>query len=191
MQSVSSRVWTRVAVSISYDDNHYITGTSSRINCIYTYPTPPPQAVWGTKSMSKRSTASLNSDLSFLTSYLNKTKNPIYPNIYPKLGGEQMGSCLSQRHLNPCRLFNAKSSLYIYIYIYIYVCVCVCVCLGNNFSLRHSWLNITDNIGLNIFVSILSNHRVVVLIFGWNWQTNFPYLATVAIDKILKNHNYK
>ena len=23
MQSVSSRIWTRVAVSISYDDNHY------------------------------------------------------------------------------------------------------------------------------------------------------------------------
>ena len=31
MQSVSSRIWTRVAVSISYDDNHYTTGTS--INC--------------------------------------------------------------------------------------------------------------------------------------------------------------
>ena len=29
MQSVSSRIWTRVAVSISYDDNHYPTGTSS------------------------------------------------------------------------------------------------------------------------------------------------------------------
>ena len=28
MQSVSSRVWTRVVVSISYDDNHYTTGTS-------------------------------------------------------------------------------------------------------------------------------------------------------------------
>ena len=27
-QSVSSRIWTRVAVSISYDDNHYTTGTS-------------------------------------------------------------------------------------------------------------------------------------------------------------------
>ena len=25
MQSVSSRIWTRVAVSISYDDNHYTT----------------------------------------------------------------------------------------------------------------------------------------------------------------------
>ena len=26
MQSVSSRIWTRVAVSISYNDNHYTTG---------------------------------------------------------------------------------------------------------------------------------------------------------------------
>ena len=29
MQSVSSRIWTRVAVSISYDDNYYTTGTST------------------------------------------------------------------------------------------------------------------------------------------------------------------
>ena len=28
MQSVSSRIWTRVAVSISYDDKDYTTGTS-------------------------------------------------------------------------------------------------------------------------------------------------------------------
>ena len=28
MQLVSSRIWTRVAVSISYDGNHYTTGTS-------------------------------------------------------------------------------------------------------------------------------------------------------------------
>ena len=27
MQSVLSRIWTRVAVSISYDDNYYSTGT--------------------------------------------------------------------------------------------------------------------------------------------------------------------
>ena len=27
MQSVSSRIWTRVVVSVSYDDNHYTTGT--------------------------------------------------------------------------------------------------------------------------------------------------------------------
>ena len=32
MQSVSSRIWTRVAVSNSYDDDHYTTGTSIK-NC--------------------------------------------------------------------------------------------------------------------------------------------------------------
>ena len=32
MQSVTSRIWTRVAVSISYDDDyHYTTGNSSKI----------------------------------------------------------------------------------------------------------------------------------------------------------------
>ena len=30
MLSVSSRIWTRVAMSICYDDNHYTTGTSTR-----------------------------------------------------------------------------------------------------------------------------------------------------------------
>ena len=29
MQSVSSKIWTCVAVSISYDDNHYTTGIST------------------------------------------------------------------------------------------------------------------------------------------------------------------
>ena len=29
MQSVSSRIWTRVTVTISYDDNHYTTGILS------------------------------------------------------------------------------------------------------------------------------------------------------------------
>ena len=31
MQSVSSRIWTRVAVFISYDDNHYNTGKDTVI----------------------------------------------------------------------------------------------------------------------------------------------------------------
>ena len=30
MKSVSSRIWTRIAVSIPYDDNHYTTGTSTQ-----------------------------------------------------------------------------------------------------------------------------------------------------------------
>ena len=35
MQSVSSRTWTRVAVSISYDDNHYTTCTSIKYAHIF------------------------------------------------------------------------------------------------------------------------------------------------------------
>ena len=35
MQSVSSRIWTRVAVSISYGDNHYTTGTTAVAIDIY------------------------------------------------------------------------------------------------------------------------------------------------------------
>ena len=31
MQLAASRIWTRIAVSISYDDNHYTTGTSNGI----------------------------------------------------------------------------------------------------------------------------------------------------------------
>ena len=37
MQSVSSRIWSRVAVSISIDDNHYTTGTSYIYIYIYIY----------------------------------------------------------------------------------------------------------------------------------------------------------
>ena len=36
MQSVSSRIWTRVAMSNSYDDNHYTTGTSTFSNILIT-----------------------------------------------------------------------------------------------------------------------------------------------------------
>ena len=32
MQSVSVRIWTRVAVSNSYDGNHYTTGTSTKLD---------------------------------------------------------------------------------------------------------------------------------------------------------------
>ena len=37
MQSVSSRIWTRVAVSISCEDNHYTTGTSINLQVIKLY----------------------------------------------------------------------------------------------------------------------------------------------------------
>ena len=39
MQSVSSRIWTRVVVSISYDDNHYTTGTDFTLVIVIQYNT--------------------------------------------------------------------------------------------------------------------------------------------------------
>ena len=41
MQSVLSRIWTRVAVSISYEDNHYSTGTSFSNTSLPLYSDPP------------------------------------------------------------------------------------------------------------------------------------------------------
>ena len=44
MQSVSSRIWTRIAVSISYDDNHYTMGTSGKITVYFQfYPVSLPE----------------------------------------------------------------------------------------------------------------------------------------------------
>ena len=37
MQSAASRIWTRVAVSISYDGNHYTTGTSNIVRTLSCY----------------------------------------------------------------------------------------------------------------------------------------------------------
>ena len=37
MQSAASRIWIRVAVSISYDDNHYMTSASCLYICLYIY----------------------------------------------------------------------------------------------------------------------------------------------------------
>ena len=37
MHSVSSRIWTRVEVSISYDNNHYTTGTSKIVKMLLCY----------------------------------------------------------------------------------------------------------------------------------------------------------
>ena len=48
-QSVSSRIWTRVAVSISYDDNHYTTGTSTKVIPYLRSDTPVPWLTAGSK----------------------------------------------------------------------------------------------------------------------------------------------
>ena len=78
MQSVSSRIWTRVAVSISYDDNYDTTGTS----IIIRYEQDATQG-----QFFKRSTSNLNSDFFFFFFSprlvgLPSLKNPTNPRVY-------------------------------------------------------------------------------------------------------------
>ena len=54
MQSVSSRIWTRVAVSISYDDNHYTTGTFIIYISTTTCLEDPPEAIDNIDEWSER-----------------------------------------------------------------------------------------------------------------------------------------
>ena len=63
MQSVSSRIWTRVAVSISYDDNHYTTGILTMI--YMNLPNLSSRAGCDISSPSKPSLTSLNTEFSF------------------------------------------------------------------------------------------------------------------------------
>ena len=77
-------------------------------------------------------------------------------------------------------LFSKIFSLFIeYIYVYIYICVCVCDCvfLSSISLMRHIWLNIIDILCLHIFILILSNCHMYVVISGWNWLLNSPYLT--------------
>ena len=77
MQPVSSRIWTRVAVFISYDDNHYITGTSNNSMT----DTASPRLSWAV-SISTKEVTTLNKALELEHNHLmlisGKPKYPIY-----------------------------------------------------------------------------------------------------------------
>ena len=65
MQSVSSRIWTRVAVSISYDDNDYTTGTSKYLMNLVS------SLIYSSTSMSLRISLFLNTTVYYDWSLLN------------------------------------------------------------------------------------------------------------------------
>ena len=73
MQSVSSRIWTRVAVFISNDDTHYTTGTSTNtilpVNCILIDTKTPDQSEPGSDS---------NGD-SILKNWIRTTGSDLWP----------------------------------------------------------------------------------------------------------------
>ena len=95
MQSVSSRIWTRVAVSISYDDNHYTTGTSK--SALFT---------------------AVNDRYTFLMSWEHKNGTPVCYKFSSAIKFSfyfSLTGCLTN-----AKKLNVPYYLPIYIYIYIY-----------------------------------------------------------------------
>ena len=95
MQSVSSRIWTRVTVSISYDNNDYTTGTSWDMMIHNLYKT------WGQRWM--------DNFWRIITGYLHylweRKKEIVNKDVW-------FGLVLW--YIDYCRLFSAKSFLYLY-----------------------------------------------------------------------------
>ena len=86
MQSVSSRIWTRVAVSNSYDDNDYTTGSSI---------------------------TGLNSEFSFSkTSCLTKAEEPGLSYYLPIAGGRIIGFIPFPRVLVLCEMQSVSSRIW-------------------------------------------------------------------------------
>ena len=112
MQSVPSRIWTRGAVSIPYDDNHYTTGTSKWFLKLYT--------VW-------RYTQD-----TFFLKVINLTSRNFKIKRFGCTHGQQVVSLFFislQRYSKFIRKLLPKVGSNSCATIYMCVCVCVCVCV--------------------------------------------------------------
>ena len=114
MQSVSSRIWTCVDVSISYDDNHYTTGTSINKNLSgannLCKSGPGSYGNERILRISQRSRITETSSSVFFESYLGHSLGDFYPSA------EKQSVYSSAQSTGHSKYFNSN---YIYIYIYI------------------------------------------------------------------------
>ena len=107
MQSVRSRIWTRVAVSISCDDNHYTTGTS-----IFSQPLRSGE-IWHKVNFCKRSLTGLNSEFFFsLTSCLTKAEKRSLPYYLLIAGGRITGFIPFPSILVLCEMQSVRSRIW-------------------------------------------------------------------------------
>ena len=186
MQSVSSRIWTRVAVFISHDDNNYTTGTSknfiayrsskvsSRRDCIFEI---HQLLQLGFRRVYSKSCCSclFEPEIIKIGQSFHEMKNNNILNL-------QKSTII----LNACtkRSGNLQNSprIYIYIYIYIYVCVCVCVCERNNrYTIVGSWVLVYESRP----VLASAHHQEVFIaclnyIFTFNVFESQIYLSNVS-----------
>ena len=89
MKSVLSRIWTRVAVSISYDDNHYTTSTSKMRNgnksYIFVVIGDSNSLSTVAHAFSRRILISLSTDETLLPRYENLFSNFREPSFWVKI----------------------------------------------------------------------------------------------------------
>ena len=132
MQSVSSRIWTRITVSTSYNDNHYITGTSVCVcvskntkimfslssllwvSCrVRNYQTEKDDSIWRVSLSHKKIWVTI-----------------LWGHNFVIFSFRPLLVLLHWAHfVQYSWLLFLLLEIYIYIYIYIYMCVCVCVCV--------------------------------------------------------------
>ena len=111
MQSVLSRNWTRITVSISCEYNHYTTGTSIRSMILFTNPSA--RAGYDTRSIFKRSLTGLNSEFSFSkTSCLTKAEEPSLSYYLPIAGGRIIRFIPFPRVLVLCEVQSVSSRIW-------------------------------------------------------------------------------
>ena len=148
MQSVSSRNWTRVAVSISYDDNHYTTGTSTKHHghlhidrTLSDATTPVESGPW--ERWQWRGTPYSPKLQHQITHYIQDSHWGGFLFLCRDAIGVFYSSC-RLGHIWPETdqiirlLYDIEFSEipYLYVCVYVFVCVCVCVCV---FKIMIQW----------------------------------------------------
>ena len=152
MQSVSSRIWTRLTVSISCDDNHYTTGTSTSIPATGRYCLATLMSSDRTKQICLWMTIDIYIYILYIYIYIYRERDR-FDTFLTFLSDD----CVHHMKLHVMDfMFPSIHDWYIFrfsffiiiniiflmvylcvcmqvcmwgVYIYIYMCVCVCVCV--------------------------------------------------------------
>ena len=141
MQSVSSSIWTRVAVSISYDDNYYTTSTSTYIYmCVCVCVCVCVQCAMGARVC--MCVCDCKKMLLWIFLFIHTFFSPVissnvhrYSNIFHEvlkrvITTEILNIDFHNKFLKFWNILLLQHiSIYIYIYIYIYICLCLCLCV--------------------------------------------------------------
>ena len=124
MQSVSSRIWTRVVVSIPYDDNHYTTSTS-----VFFFQEANVIKCLSSKVVELATRIQILIEDAYIWHTNDNLGKHMHTLNFPTSRSKYWGKIgLFNLRIATC-VGEEKTHTHTHIYIYIYICVCVCVCM--------------------------------------------------------------